>query len=149
MKTDQSGRSSLRRVAEPIVDGDSVVANTGRASRASSSTPIPGERVKGVASIAVTLEWLMLPDGRTVARDHPGHTAGKVDQEGCHEIGVPLGSARRWGPSPQAEGRAIALVWAAAPVPESCSTRGDPAVIWPQTPDQLHPQIAGYCYKVG
>ena len=39
-KTNQSGEKFTATLAEPIVDGDWVVARTGRASRASSSTPI-------------------------------------------------------------------------------------------------------------
>ena len=97
----------------------------------------PGERVKGVASIAVTLESLTLADGRTVALDASQYTrqAKSTKKKDATKIGVATGVGAAVGAiAGGGKGAAIgAGVGGGAGTGVVLATRGDPAVIPAET----------------
>jgi hypothetical protein len=136
-KTNKPGEKFVATLAEPITDGDWVIAKKGARVEGVVVDSDPGDRVKGVASIAVTLESLTLADGRTVrlsasqyrrdAKSTKGKDAKKIGV--ATGIGAAIGAIAGGG-----KGAAIgAGVGGGAGTGAVLATRGDPAVIPAET----------------
>jgi hypothetical protein len=136
-KTNQSGERFTATLAEPIVDGDWIVAKDGARVEGVIVDSDPGARVKGVASIAVTLESLTLADGRTVNLDASRYTrqAKTTKKKDAAKIGIATGIGAAVGAiAGGGKGAAIgAGVGGGAGTGAVLATRGDPAVIPAET----------------
>ena len=135
-KTSQSGEKFVATLAEPIVDGDWVIAKKGARVEGVVVDADPGDTVKGVASIAVTLESLTLADGRTVPISASHYRRGEVDQrKDATKIGIATGVGAAIGAiAGGGKGAAIgAGVGGGAGTGVVLATRGDPAVIPAET----------------
>ena len=93
-KTNQAGEKFSATLAEAIVDDDWVIAKKGARVEGVIVDSDPGDKVKGVASITVSLESLTLADGRTVrlATSHFTHQAKTTKKKDATKIGVGCGS---------------------------------------------------------
>ena len=117
----KSGEAFSAVLAKAIVDGDWVIAKQGARVEGVVVDSDPGGKVKGVASMTLSLRRLTLADGRTVeldtdtfiqeAKTSKGKDAKKVG------IGAGIGAAVGGGGGPAA----------------SLATRGDPAEIPSET----------------
>ena len=136
-KTTQSGEKFAATLAEPIVDGDWVIAEEGARVEGVVVDADPGDRVKGVASIAVRLESLTLADGRTVELSTSQYTreAKTTKKKDATKIGVATGIGAAVGAiAGGGKGAAIgAGVGGGAGTGVVLATRGDPAVIPAET----------------
>jgi len=132
-KSNTSGEAFTAVLAKAIVDGDWVIAKQGARVEGIIVDADPGGRVKGVASMTLTLRRLTLADGRTIdldtdtvvqeAKSTKGKDAKKVG------IGAGVGTAIgaiAGGGSGAAIGAAVGGGTGAA---ASLATRGDPAVV--------------------
>jgi len=122
---------------EPIVDGDWVIARKGAHVEGVIVDADPGNKVKGVASIAVTLESLTLADGRTVPLSVSQFTRQAKTTKGkdAKKIGIATGAGAAIGAiAGGGKGAAIgAGVGGGAGTAAVLATRGDPAVIAAET----------------
>jgi hypothetical protein len=136
-KTNQAGEKFVATLAEPIVDGDWVIAKKGARVEGVVVDADPGHRVKGVASIAVTLESLTLADGRTVhlSASQYRRQAKTTKRKDATKIGVATGVGAAIGAiAGGGKGAAIgAGVGGGAGTGAVLATRGDPAVIPAET----------------
>ena len=136
-KTSQAGEKFIATLAEPIVDGDWVIAKKGARVEGVIVDSDPGARVKGVASIAVTLESLTLADGRTVPITASRYTreAKSTKKKDATKIGIATGVGAAIGAiAGGGKGAAIgAGVGGGAGTGAVLATRGDPAVIPAET----------------
>jgi hypothetical protein len=136
-KTNQAGEKFVATLAEPIVDGDWVIAKKGARVVGVVDDADPGRRVKGVASIAVTLESLTLADGRTVhlSASHYRRQAKTTKRKDATKIGVATGVGAAIGAiAGGGKGAAIgAGVGGGAGTGAVLATHGDPAVIPAET----------------
>ena len=136
-KTNQSGERFTTTLAEPIVDGDWVIAKKGARVEGVIVDSDPGEKVKGVASMTVALDALTLADGRTVrlATSHFTTQAKTTKGKDAKKIGIGAGVGAAIGAiAGGGKGAAIgAGVGGAAGTGAVLATRGDPAVIAAET----------------
>ena len=136
-KTNQSGERFTTTLAEPIVDGDWVIAKKGARVEGVIVDSDPGEKVKGVASMTVALDSLTLADGRTVRlATLTFHDSGKTTKgKDAKKIGIGAGVGAAIGAiAGGGKGAAIgAGVGGAAGTGAVLATRGDPAVIAAET----------------
>lgn len=65
-KSNATGERFIATLAKPIIDDDWVIAREGARVEGTIVDSDPGGRVKGVASMTVTLRKLTLADGRTI-----------------------------------------------------------------------------------
>jgi hypothetical protein len=136
-KTNQSGERFTTTLAEPIVDDDWVIAKKGARVEGVIVDSDPGEKVKGVASMTVSLDSLTLADGRTVrlATSHFTTQAKTTKGKDAKKIGIGAGVGAAIGAiAGGGKGAAIgAGVGGAAGTGAVLATRGDPAVIAAET----------------
>jgi hypothetical protein len=136
-KTNQTGEKFTATLAEPIVDGDWVVARKGARVEGVIVDSDPGAKVKGVASLAVTLDSLTLADGRTVrlSASHYTRQAKTTKGKDAKKIGIGAGIGTAIGAiAGGGKGAAIgAAVGGGAGTGAVLATRGDPAVIPAET----------------
>jgi hypothetical protein len=132
-KTNKTGEPFAATLVEPIVDDDWVIARKGAAVSGLIALSDPGGRVKGVASMSVTVKTLALSDGETVAIatsafDVDANSAKKKD---AAKVAVGAGAGAIVGAiAGGGKGAAIgAGVGAGAGTAAVLATRGDPAVI--------------------
>ena len=132
-KSNKTGESFVATLAQPIADGDWLIAPKGATVEGTITNSDPGGRVKGVASIAVALTRITLADGRKVAIStsvygKKARTTKKKDAlkiGGGAGIGAAIGAIAGGG-----KGAAIgAAVGGGAGTGVVLATRGDPAVI--------------------
>ncbi|HEU4391865.1 MAG TPA: hypothetical protein VFV34_29030 [Blastocatellia bacterium] len=132
-KTNKSGESFVATLASPIADGDWLIAPKGATVEGTITNSDPGGRVKGVASIAVTLTRLTLADGRKVPISTSvfGKKARTTKKKDALKIGVGAGIGAAIGAlAGGGKGAAIgAGVGGGAGTGVVLATRGDPAVI--------------------
>jgi hypothetical protein len=136
-KTNQSGEKFAAVLAEPIADGDWVIAKKGARVEGVIVNSDPGGKVKDVASITVSLESLTLADGRTVqlATSHFTRQAKSTKKKDATKIGIGAGVGAAIGAiAGGGKGAAIgAGVGGGAGTGAVLATRGDPAVIPAET----------------
>jgi len=136
-KTNKSGERFTATLAEPIVDDDWVIAKKGAKVAGVIVDSDPGDKVKGVASITVSLESLTLADGRTVELATTNFTQQAKTTKGkdAKKIGIAAGAGAAIGAiAGGGKGAAIgAGVGGAAGTGAVLATRGDPAVIPAET----------------
>jgi len=120
-------------LSQPIVDDDWVIAKSGATVQGTIINSDPGGRVKGVASITVSLKRLTLADGRTIDLSTSSYSkAAKTTKKkdavkigGGAGVGAVIGAIAGGG-----KGAAIgAAVGGGAGTAAVLATRGDPAVI--------------------
>ena len=133
----QPGEPFRATLAEAIVDGNWVVAKRGATVRGVIVETDPGGRVKGVASMSVSLRSLVLADGRTIelatntlvqeAKSSKGKDAKKIGIGAG--VGTAIGAIAGGG-----KGAAIgAAIGGGAGTAAALGTRGDPAVLPAET----------------
>ena len=136
-KTNQPGEEFTATLAEPITDGDWVIAKKGARVEGVIVDADPGGRVKDVATITVSLKSLTLADGRTVqlATSHFMREAKSTKGKDAKKIGIGAGVGAAVGAiAGGGKGAAIgAGVGGAAGTGAVLATRGDPAVIPAET----------------
>ena len=136
-KTNQAGEEFTATLAEPITDGDWVVAKKGARVEGVIVDADPGGKVKEVATITVSLKSLTLADGRTVqlATSHFMREAKSTKGKDAKKIGIGAGVGAAVGAiAGGGKGAAIgAGVGGAAGTGAVLATRGDPAVIPAET----------------
>lgn len=132
-KTAKSGDSFTGTLAQPIVDGDWVVAKKGATVSGVVVDADEGGRVKGVASLTLQLTRLTLADGRTVDLDTSKITrqAKTTKKKDAVKVGVGAGIGAVTGAILGGKkGAAIgAGAGAGAGTGVVLATKGDPAVI--------------------
>jgi hypothetical protein len=136
-KTNQAGEEFATTLAEPITDGDWVIAKKGARVEGVIVDSDPGGKVKEVASITVSLKSLTLADGRTVqlATSHFTRQAKTTKGKDAKKIGIGAGVGAAVGAIVGGgKGAAIgAGVGGAAGTGAVLATKGDPAVIPAET----------------
>ncbi|MCI0388392.1 MAG: hypothetical protein MOB07_06455 [Acidobacteria bacterium] len=132
-KSNKAGDGFTASLAQPIVDGDWVIAKKGAAVQGVIVNADPGGRVKGVASISVALKELTLADGRTVAlgTSSISKQARTTKKKDATKIGIGAGAgALIGGIAGGGKGAAIgAGVGGGAGTGMVLATRGEPAVV--------------------
>ncbi len=136
-KTARPGQSFSASLANPIVDGDWVIANKGAPVEGVIVSSDPGGRVKGVASISIRLQSLTLADGSRVDISTGSYTkqAKKTLKKDAIKTGIGAGVGAAIGAiAGGGKGAAIgAGAGAGAGAGVVMATRGDPAVIAGET----------------
>ena len=136
-KTNKSGERFTASLAQPIVDGDWVIAKKGAAVEGVIVNSDPGGRVKGVASLAIALKRLTLADGRTVELSTSSFVqrAKTTKKKDAMKIGLSAGIGAAIGAlAGGGKGAAIgAGVGGGAGTGVVLATRGDPATIPSET----------------
>ena len=136
-KTAKQGERFMATLAEPLQDGNWVVAPVGARVEGQVTNSDPGGRVKGVASLSVALRSIALADGRqieistrSVARDAPSTKKKDAVKVGIASgVGAAIGAIAGGG-----KGAAIgAGVGAGAGTGTVMATRGAAAEIPPET----------------
>lgn len=132
-KTAKSGDSFTGSLAQPIVDGDWVVAKKGAAVSGVITDSDEGGRVKGVASLTLQVTRLTLADGRTVDLDTSKITrqAKTTKKKDAVKVGIGAGAGALIG-GILGGGKGAAKgagVGAGAGTGVVLATKGDPAVI--------------------
>jgi hypothetical protein len=137
-KANKTGESFVCTLAQPIVDGDWVIAERGATVEGTIINSDPGGKVKGVASITVALTRIALADGGSVAISTSAisRKARSTKKKDAVKIGAGAGigaaiGALAGGGKGAAIGAAIGGGGGTAVV---LATRGDPAVIKGETP---------------
>jgi hypothetical protein len=124
-------------LAEPIADGNWVIAKKGARVEGVIVNADPGGKVKDVASITVALESLTLADGRTVqlATSHFTRQAKTTKKKDATKIGIGAGVGAAIGAiAGGGKGAAIgAGIGGGAGTGAVLATHGDPAVIPAET----------------
>ncbi len=132
-KTARAGDRFVGSLARPITDGDWVIAKAGAPVEGVVSRSDPGGRVKGRASLSVTLKSLQLADGRTIGLSTSSYTkeARGTKKKDATKIGIGAGIGAAIGAiAGGGKGAAIgAGVGGGAGTGMVLATRGDPAVI--------------------
>ncbi len=136
-KTNKPGEEFTATLAEPITDGEWVVAKKGGRVEGVIVDADPGGRVKDVATITVSLKSLTLADGRTVqlATSHFMREAKSTKGKDAKKIGIGAGVGAAVG-AIAGGGKGAALgagVGGAAGTGAVLATHGDPAVIPAET----------------
>lgn len=136
-KTAKSGDKFVATLANPIVDGDWVVAKKGATVEGTVIDADQGGRVKGVASLSLRLDRLTLADGRTVELDTSRLTreAKATKKKDAAKVGIGAGIGAAIGAiAGGGKGAAIgAGAGGAAGGGLVLATKGDPAVIGSET----------------
>ncbi len=136
-KTNTTGERFTATLAESIVDDGWVVARKGARVEGLITDSDPGERVKGLASLSVTLDSLTLADGRTVrlSASQFTHEAKSTKGKDAKKIGIGAGVGTAIGAiAGGGKGAAIgAAVGGGAGAGAVLATRGDPAVLPAET----------------
>ena len=136
-KTNKTGERFSATLAESIVDDGWVVARKGARVEGLITDSDPGEKVKGLASLSVTLDSLTLADGRTVRLSASQFTREAKSTKGkdAKKIGIGAGVGTAIGAiAGGGKGAAIgAAVGGGAGAGAVLATRGDPAVIPAET----------------
>ncbi len=136
-KTAKSGDKFVATLANPIVDGDWVVAKKGATVEGTIIDADQGGRVKGVASLSLRLDRLTLADGRTVNLDTSRLTreAKSTKKKDAAKVGIGAGIGAAIGAiAGGGKGAAIgAGAGGAAGGGMVMATKGDPAVIGSET----------------
>ncbi|QQS47972.1 MAG: hypothetical protein IPM66_04765 [Acidobacteriota bacterium] len=136
-KTARPGQSFSASLANPIVDGDWVIAQKGAPVEGVIVSSDPGGRVKGVASISIRLQSLTLADGSRVDISTGSYTkqAKKTLKKDAIKTGIGAGVGAAIGAiAGGGKGAAIgAGAGAGAGAGVVMATRGDPAVIAGET----------------
>jgi hypothetical protein len=130
-KSNTSGETFNAVLAKAIVDDDWVIAKQGASAQGIIVDSDPGGRVKGVASMTLTLRRLTLADGRTIDLDTDTvvQEAKSTKGKDAKKIGIGAGigtaiGAIAGGGSGAAIGAAVGGGTGAA---ASLATKGDPA----------------------
>jgi hypothetical protein len=120
-------------LAKPITDGDWTIAKEGARVEGMVVESDPGGKVKGVASMTLTLQKLTLADGRTVelATSTVSQEAKTSKGKDAKKIGIGAGIGTAIGAiAGGGKGAAIgAAVGGGAGTAAALATRGDPAVV--------------------
>ena len=136
-ETHATGDTFVASLDKPIVDGDWVIAKEGARVEGTVVDSDPGGKVKGVASIGLSLRKLTLADGRsldlntnTVSKDAPSSKKKDVKKVGIGAgVGTAIGAIAGGG-----KGAAIgAAVGGGAGTAAALATRGDPASLPSET----------------
>jgi hypothetical protein len=132
-KTSKTGDTFAGSLNNAIVDGDWVIARKGATVQGVVSNSDPGGKVKGVASISLTLRQLQLADGRSVAIGSSTYAkdAKHTKKKDAAKIGIGAGVGSAIGAiAGGGKGAAIgAAVGGGAGTGAVLLTRGDPAVV--------------------
>lgn len=136
-KSNQTGEKFVGTLAEAIAEDGWVIAKRGARVEGVIVESDPGARVKGLASITVSLESVTLADGRTVKLDTSAYRREANSSKGkdAKKIGVATGVGAAIGAiAGGGKGAAIgAGVGGGAGTGAVLATRGDPAVIPAET----------------
>ena len=136
-KTNTTGERFTATLAESIVHDGWVVAKKGARVEGLITDSDSGERVKGLASLSVTLDSLTLADGRTVRLSASQFTREAKSTKGkdAKKIGIGAGVGTAIGAiAGGGKGAAIgAAVGGGAGAGAVLATKGDPAVIPAET----------------
>ena len=136
-ETNTAGELFTATLAEPIVDGDWVIAQRGARVEGVVVDADKGGRAKGVASLSVALRRLTLADGRTIDLQTSTVTteAGTSKGKDAKRIGIGAGvGAAIGGIAGGGSGAAIgAAVGGGAGTAATLATRGDAAVVPTET----------------
>ncbi len=132
-KSATSGESFMASLAEPIVDGNWVIAPKGATVYGVVAESDPGGRVKGVASLAIRLTKLETADGETIDLSTSIYAteAKSTKKKDATKVGIASGVGAAIGAiAGGGKGAAIgAGVGAGAGTGAVMATHGDPAVI--------------------
>jgi len=132
-KSNRVGETFVASLANPIVDGDWVIAKKGALVEGVVVKADPGGRIEGVASMSVALKTVQLADGRTVAISTSSYAkeARTTKTKDAVKIGIGAGIGAAIGAiAGGGKGAAIgAGVGGGAGTATVLATRGDPAVI--------------------
>ena len=132
-KTSKAGDKFVATLARPIGDGDWTIARKGATVEGVVLNSNPGGRVKGVASLSVTLKRLALVNGRSVDISTGSYirNARTTIKKDAAKVGIGAGAGAVIGAiAGGKKGAAIgAGVGAGAGTADVLLTRGDPAVI--------------------
>ena len=132
-KTAKAGDSFTATLAQPIVDGDWVVAKKGATVSGTVVDADQGGRVKGVASLTLQVNRLTLADGRTVDLETSKITreAKSTKKKDALKVGIGAGVGAAIGAiAGGGKGAAIgAGAGAGAGGGYVLATKGDPAVV--------------------
>jgi hypothetical protein len=136
-KTNKPGEQFEASLDRPIIQGDWTIAKRGAAVRGIVSESDPGGRVKGVASITLTLTGLKLADGQDIRIVSNEYTvmAKSSKKKDAVKIGIGAGIGAAIGAlAGGGKGAAIGTgVGGAAGTGAVLATRGDPAIIDSET----------------
>jgi hypothetical protein len=136
-KSNKTGEAFSATLAEAIVYKDWVIAKKGAPVRGVIVESDPGGRVKGTASLSVTINSLTLADGRTVklAVDSAGQAAKSTKGKDAKKIGIATGVGAAIGAiAGGGSGAAIgAAVGGGAGTAHTLATRGAAATIPAET----------------
>jgi hypothetical protein len=136
-KSNKTGETFTATLAEPIEHDGWVIAKRGAHVRGVIVDSDQGGRVKGTASLAVTINRLTLADGRTVtlAVDAVGQEAKSTKGKDAKRIGIATGVGAAIGAiAGGGSGAAIgAGIGGGAGAAHTMATRGAPAVIPAET----------------
>ena len=132
-KSNRGGETFVGSLANPIVDGDWVIAKKGALVEGVVVNADPGGRVRGVASMSVALRSIQLADGRTVAIATSSYAkeSRTTKEKDAVKIGIGAGIGAAIGAiAGGGKGAAIgAGVGGGAGTATVLATRGDPVVI--------------------
>lgn len=132
-KSYQSGQTFVATLAEPIVVEDRVIAKRGAEVVGRVVNADPGGRVKGVASLTLTLASLETVDGEEIAIDtnNVGRQARTTKKKDATKIGIGAGIGAAIGAlAGGGKGAAIgAASGGGAGTGVVLATRGEPAVV--------------------
>jgi hypothetical protein len=136
-ETHATGDVFVATLAKPIVDGDWVIAKEGARIEGVVADSDPGGRVKGVASIGLSLRKLTLADGRTIPLQTNvfSQEAASSKKKDAKKIGIGAGVGTAIGAiAGGGKGAAIgAAVGGGAGTAAALSTRGDAATVPSET----------------
>jgi hypothetical protein len=136
-KSNKTGEAFSATLAEAIVHNGWVIAKKGAPVRGVIVDSDPGGRVKGTASLSVTINSLTLADGRTVklAVDSAGSAAKSTKGKDAKKIGIAAGVGTAIGAiAGGGSGAAIgAAVGGGAGAAHTMATRGAAATIPAET----------------
>ena len=136
-KSNQSGEAFQASLNQDIVDGDWIIAKRGAPVAGVITNSDPGGKVKGVASITISLSQLNLADGSQVSikTNSYSRSASSTKKKDAAKIGIGAGVGAAIGAiAGGGKGAAIgAGVGGAAGTGAVLATRGDPATIPSET----------------
>ena len=136
-KANKSGEAFSGVLAKAIVDGDWVIAKQGAKVEGLIVESDPGGRVKGVASMTLTLRRLTLSDGRIIDLDTDTfiEDANSTKGKDAKKVGIGAGVGAAIGAiAGGGSGAAVgAAVGGGAGAAASLATRGDPAEVAGET----------------
>jgi hypothetical protein len=136
-KSNKTGETFVATLAEPIVHNGWVIAGKGASVRGVIVESDPGGKVKGTASLSVTINRLTLADGRhvTLAVDSAGSEAKSTKGKDAKKIGIATGAGAAIGAiAGGGSGAAIgAAVGGGAATAHTLATRGAAATIPAET----------------